>query len=130
MPRALIPCPSCHRHVVAREASCPFCANSLPTLSRRTLATLTAVSLGLAVSGCPSKERPAPKYGMPPQPDPDPNGRQLEPEAPMYGMPAPPPDASAPEEPQPAPAPDTGEEQAAPMYGMPSPPENKPESGS
>lgn len=126
MPRALIPCPSCHRHVVADEAACPFCTQNMPSVSRRTLATLTAVSLGLLATGCPSKERPAPKYGMPPRPEPDPEGRRLEPDAPMYGMP--PPTAPAPNEPVPAPEPP--DEKNAPMYGMPSPPEDAPESDS
>ena len=30
MYQPLVPCPSCHRHIRASEAACPFCASALP----------------------------------------------------------------------------------------------------
>lgn len=59
MPR-LIPCPSCHSHVLVSERVCPHC-----NASQRSTASpaLPAVLLGLALTGCPTNDEPA--YGVP-----------------------------------------------------------------
>ncbi len=109
MPRQLAPCPACHRHVLVDDDTCAFCGDRLVSMSRRALGALTAASMGLAVSGCPV--RPAAKYGMPPQPQPDP---ALDP--------APPPDDPT-EPPEGSPERPPEDEGVKPLYGMPSPPD-------
>ena len=56
MTERLVVCPECHRHVEAREASCPFCLAafdaSKPIESRKRGATLAAALVGIAASAC------------------------------------------------------------------------------
>lgn len=53
MPR-LIPCPSCHAHVVLDERRCPHCSTELrTTLAPRAAGTLL---LGLMLAGCPADD--------------------------------------------------------------------------
>lgn len=58
MPR-LIPCPSCHSHVLIDEHECPHCNASLRTTANR----LPLVLMGLALAGCPAVAEP--EYGVP-----------------------------------------------------------------
>lgn len=70
---ALLPCPSCARHVRSHEPSCPFCASALPergpveaprvAQSRAQLMGYALGAAGLALSGCVTA---APAYGAPP----------------------------------------------------------------
>ena len=50
----LVICPSCHRHVNAREAECPFCKAPARDACRPALAAAMVIGLGLAVGGCSS----------------------------------------------------------------------------
>lgn len=57
---SLAPCPSCHRHVLVREASCPFCAAKLPKLVARRLelprmSRAAVVAAVVAATGCRDK---------------------------------------------------------------------------
>lgn len=56
MPR-LMPCPSCHSHVLADDRECPHCGAAL-----RGNRAAAAVLMGLALTGCPRAE---PDYGVP-----------------------------------------------------------------
>lgn len=42
----LIPCPSCHRHVRAGDASCPFCSTALPESARPVPSASTRLGRG------------------------------------------------------------------------------------
>lgn len=65
MNQPLVPCPSCARHVLASETSCPFCAAVLPSdlasqaipAAGRRLSRAAAFVFGasLAVTGCSSE---------------------------------------------------------------------------
>lgn len=91
---ALHPCPRCDRHVLHSETSCPFCGESLPTMSaesafvprmsRAAMVLSAAVALG-AMQGCErTTPSPAP-ISNPPNPQPninDPNAV-----AAVYGAP-------------------------------------------
>lgn len=73
MTLALLPCPSCQRHVRANDALCPFCGDTLPAsyagtlrvktplarLGRAALFTLGASLAGAATTACDSDD-PAP----------------------------------------------------------------------
>ncbi len=75
----LVPCPSCKRHVRSSEASCPFCAASLPSnlasravpgASRRihrgamyTFATIASVASTVALASCSSTSTTTPTPG-------------------------------------------------------------------
>lgn len=62
MVQSLIPCPSCARHVLSSETTCPFCSTALPNdlasqavpAAGRRLSRAAAFVFGasLAVSGC------------------------------------------------------------------------------
>lgn len=116
---ALVPCPSCSRHVRSSEASCPFCATALPEslasravpAAPRRLERLAAFTFAasLAVSGCNGKtdaETDATFGELVDKSDagPEDNGQPM----PMYGMPAPPPE-------------EVDDGGVAAMYGMPAP---------
>jgi hypothetical protein len=58
MPR-LIPCPTCHSHVLSDERACPHCGATLRSRSAR----VPAVLVGLALTGCPITAEPV--YGVP-----------------------------------------------------------------
>lgn len=56
MYQPLVPCASCHRHVRASEAACPFCSSALPRATARDQVATTGLSraavlaLGAALS--------------------------------------------------------------------------------
>jgi hypothetical protein len=117
---ALVPCPSCSRHVRSSEAACPFCATTLPESlaaravpsAPRRLERLAAFTFAasLAVAGCNGKTDAETGSSFDDLADksdagPDDHGQPM----PMYGMPAPPRDDDA----------DDGG--VAAMYGMPAP---------
>lgn len=62
MYRPLVPCPSCGRHVLAAEATCPFCVAALPenlsdtvvqgTIQRFGRGAAFIFTASLAVAGC------------------------------------------------------------------------------
>jgi hypothetical protein len=72
----LVPCPTCHRHVVHDEAACPFCAAPLPVCAceppralprgRLGRAALLAAGASATLIGACSGGAPAPPYGLPP----------------------------------------------------------------
>jgi hypothetical protein len=68
MSEALVPCPTCQRHVRASDACCPFCGCG-PSSKAKPLAA-AALAAGLALSGCPNLlpayGGPAAVYGGPP----------------------------------------------------------------
>jgi hypothetical protein len=53
MPR-LIPCPSCHSHVLLSDSACPSCGATLRTTTAPRVAT--TLLLGLALAGCPGED--------------------------------------------------------------------------
>lgn len=55
----LIPCPSCHSHVMSDDRECPHCGTALRTT---TALRAPVVLLGLALTGCPPIEA---AYGVP-----------------------------------------------------------------
>lgn len=59
----LVPCPSCHRHVYAREPRCPFCDASH---ARARIAL--SVALTMALSACPTHRDSVEIYGAPSSP--------------------------------------------------------------
>ena len=70
MYQALVPCPSCTRHVRAAETSCPFCKNALPeshasgavpsATQRMSRAAAFAFTASIAVTGCSAGTTPIP----------------------------------------------------------------------
>lgn len=50
----LIPCPSCHSHVLVDDRQCPHCGTALQTTAAPRVAG--ALLLGLALTGCPSDD--------------------------------------------------------------------------
>lgn len=80
---ALVPCPSCSRHVATHETTCPFCASALPSdlesraipgtnrrLSRIATATfVTTLVVGAAAACSSSSGSLGLPYGAPPQDD-------------------------------------------------------------
>ena len=50
MPRKLMPCPSCSRHIVLGTPKCPFCDGALPQMNRRALGALAA-AMGATAGG-------------------------------------------------------------------------------
>jgi hypothetical protein len=76
---ALVPCPSCSRHVRAAESSCPFCASTLPVqvvgpraAAPKRVGRLALLGAGaFAVGACIFDPGTAtPLYGMPGEPPP------------------------------------------------------------
>jgi len=114
---ALIPCPSCQRHLRADASECPFCgqdrATSSPPAPMARAGWAGAAALGLAVfaAGCPAQPRPKPAYGAPPAP---PSQAPLGPTAP--------PPASA----VPTANPPVDEGRPQPAYGVVQPPAASP----
>ena len=127
MAQSLVPCPSCARHVLATEQSCPFCRSALPdslasavipgTTQRLSRAAAFAFTASLTITGCGGEAAPTPSdSGV--QKDSsadgasdgsDDGGNQAIYGAPAYGLPAP--DAGA----------DTGDHDASgiALYGAP-----------
>lgn len=67
MPR-LIPCPSCHSHVIVGDLECPSCGTEVRTTTAPRVAGVLA--LGLALAGCPGDDSTTtsvgePEYGVP-----------------------------------------------------------------
>lgn len=64
---SLIPCPSCHRHVRVGDASCPFCAASVPSdvrpvpsaTTRLGRGALFAFAVSVAACGGTTESEPA-----------------------------------------------------------------------
>lgn len=71
MPR-LIPCSSCHSHVMVDARECPHCGASLRTT---TALRAPAVLMGLALTACPVGE---PEYGVADTGEPTTTGRDTE----------------------------------------------------
>ena len=57
---SLIPCPTCHSHVLNFERTCPHCGTALRS-SGNPAAPIMAMTLGLALTAC----RAEPDYGVP-----------------------------------------------------------------
>lgn len=49
----LIPCPSCHAHVMVGDRTCPSCGTAIRTTAAP---RITTVLLGLALAGCPGDD--------------------------------------------------------------------------
>lgn len=130
MYRPLVPCPSCARHVLASETTCPFCATALPEDlasqavpgAPRRLNRAAAFVFGatLAVTGCSSDVEGGGSSGgggaggeaadAGTDSGPDDDGGVM----PLYGDPPPPEDAGAPDA--------TDDGGGVPLYGAPPPP--------
>jgi hypothetical protein len=71
---ALLPCPSCARHVRSTEPACPFCGAAVafshrkrpPKLRRLTRAAAWAFGASLSVAGCNREVLPGPSDSAPP----------------------------------------------------------------
>ena len=50
----LVVCPSCHRHVRANDAACPFCRTAAREALMPAVAAAMLLGVGFAVSGCSS----------------------------------------------------------------------------
>ena len=77
---ALVPCPSCNRHVKSDETSCPFCQAAVapvaakactgrcasPSPARLVSAALVAAGAALLGAGCENSNSTIVPYGIPP----------------------------------------------------------------
>ena len=138
----LTPCPSCVRHVRTTEKSCPFCMSALPVFAlpdakepteRLSRAAALAFAASVAITGCTSSNKNAPKPEVLPSKDagtetgPDMNQAPV----PVYGAPAipvPPPSAVPPPKatpdggrPVPKATPDAGRPAVPPKVSPPMP---------
>ena len=110
---ALVPCPSCRRHVRASDEVCPFC-----TARRR--AVSAAVAATLAIAGC-EMVRPGAVYGGPPPTTAPASDRAP---APVYGGPPPTAPSASPAVSSPSPSPPAASPSPripAAVYGGPPP---------
>lgn len=56
-------CPSCARHLQARESRCPFCGSRV---ARSPVLAAAVVGVALAAQACKDDPAPLPAYGIPP----------------------------------------------------------------